>query len=97
MNEIYNELDALKNNLDKLDVFKEFNNKISNIKKNNELIDKIKKYNSNYDDNLRKDIYSYKEIKEYKEIENNINLIILGINSKLKTISNSRSCKHESN
>ena len=34
---------------------------------------------------------------EFKHLENEINLLILEINQKLKTLTNERSCHHENN
>ena len=97
MNEVFEKLDKVKEELDNLDIFKELDNSIKKVKGNKELMKKINEYNLYKNNDLRLDIYNYDEIKEYKRIENEVNLLILGINSKLKRISNKRSCKHESN
>lgn len=62
------------------------------INENGELKEKIKEYKKYPTDKLKMEIYDYAEIKEYKKCENELNLIILEINSKLKNISNTRSC-----
>ena len=87
----------LKKELDNLPLFKELDLYRQNISNNKELVEKIEKYNLTKNNNLRLDIYSYKEIQEYKEKENELNLMILEINKKLKTITNKRSCHNESN
>lgn len=97
MLELLEKIESLKNSLDKLEIF----NKLELIKKeiysNQELVEKIKKYNELPNNNLRLEIYQYDEIKKYKKIENEINLMILQINQKLGVLTNQRSCHHENN
>lgn len=97
MNELLNELDLLKKDLDDLKLFKQLKSYRKEINDNKELVEKIEKYNLTKDNNLRLEIYSYKEIQDYKEKENELNLMILEINKRLKIITNKRSCRHESN
>ena len=73
---------------------KELNNKLND---NKELIDKIKKYNDTLDEKLKNEIIENEFFKEYKLSENEINFLILEINSKLKTISQKGKCIHENN
>lgn len=94
MNEIYNQLDEIKHNLDNLDIFNQLNKSIEQIKMNKELVHKIKKYYETKDEVLRLDIYNYIEVQEYKKIENEINLLILQINQKLKRIKSNGGCNH---
>lgn len=97
MEELLNRLDKLKKELDNLPLFKELDLCIKNINNNKELVEKIENYNLTKNNSLRLEIYSYKEIQEYKEKENELNLMILEINKRLKTITNKRSCHNESN
>lgn len=97
MYELMNKIDALKGSLDELEIFKKLEEKESEIYNNVELLEKIKKYNLSKDNNLRLDIYSYNEIQEYKKVENEVNLLILYINNRLKEISNERGCHCEGN
>ena len=92
MDEIYGKVKKLKQTMDNLDVFKRLEESIFLVKDNKELVEKIKKYNLTHDDNLRLEIYKYEEIKKYKQIENEINLLILEINHKMRKINNNRSC-----
>ena len=82
MEELLDRLDRLKKELDDLPLFKELDLCRQNISNNKELVEKIEKYNLTKNNNLRLEIYSYKEIQEYKEKENELNLIILEINKK---------------
>ena len=92
MEEVYNNLDIVKSELDKLDLFKNIKESISKIKNNKELMSKIEKYNTTKDEILRLDIYNYDEIKEYKSLENEVNYLILEINQKLKKIKDRGGC-----
>lgn len=94
MNEIYDKLDEVKYILDHQEIFDKLNESLEKIKLNGELINKIKKYNETKDENLRLDIYQYEEIKEYKNLENEVNLLILQINQKLKKIKDVGGCNH---
>lgn len=62
-------------------------------------IDKLNtldKYSSDYKD-IKKELFNNKDFVLFKELENEINFLILEINSRLKTLTNERVCKHESN
>lgn len=95
--ELYKKLYKLKLELDKLDVFNNIEKAYRSVNDNKELLSKIENYNRTRDDNIRLEIYNYDEIREYKRLENEVNLLILHINNKLKRINNERSCVHESN
>ena len=92
MDEIYEKVKKLKQTMDNLDVFKRLEESIFLVKDNKELVEKIKKYNLTHDEKLRLENYKYEEIKKYKQIENEINLLILEINHKMRKINNNRSC-----
>ena len=94
MKEIYDKLDEVKYILDHQEIFDKLNESLEKIKLNDELINKIKKYNETKDEKLRLDIYRYEEIKEYKSHENEVNLLILQINQKLKKIKDVGGCNH---
>lgn len=98
MEELYNKIDDLKKELDKLEVFKELEILRNKIYQNRELVSKIKEYNEYPKESLRLEIYNYEEISLYKAKENEINLIILSINKKLKnSFKNSEECRSENN
>ena len=92
MLELLDKIYEFKDTLDKSDTVININKYHDLINKNSELKSKIKEYNSIPTDKLKMEIYDYMEIKEYKKYENELNLIILEINSELKKISNTRSC-----
>ena len=97
MEEVYEKLHKLENELDNLSLFKDLKEAYEEVNNNKELVSKIEKYNITKDNSLRLEIYNYEEIKKYKKLENEVNLLILKINNKLKRINNERSCIHESN
>lgn len=69
---------------------------------NQDFLDKIKKlqqldiYSDEYK-NLKIELFKNPDFIEFKHLENEINLLILEINQKLKTLTNERSCHHENN
>lgn len=102
MKQIENKLDELLKNLDQ-------DQRIIDLKKykqkllgNEELVVKIKKlqqldiYSNEYKE-LKKDIFQNPDFVEFKHLENEINLLILQINQKLKPLTNERGCNHENN
>lgn len=95
MIELLEKIEDLKIELDKLDLFKELDIAKEKINSNEKLISKIKEYNNTYDKNLRMNIYSYDEIKNYKRLENEVNLLIISINNQLKRLQDKGSCPHE--
>ena len=92
MNELNDKIDKLEDSLNNLDIIKKLDNDFEKIMNNKELMDKIKKYHEVPSEELKLDIYNYPEFVKYKENENDINLLIMEINTYLKKISNSRSC-----
>lgn len=98
MEELYGKIDELEKELDKLEIFKELELLKKRIFDNKELVSKIKEYNEYPRDSLRLDIYNYDEISSYKEKENELNLLILSINKRLKnSFKNSGECTNENN
>ena len=92
MNEVIEKTDALIkeiDNMDKVSKIKELNKIIKNDK---ELTKLIEKYKESGDENLKQQIIDNELFKEYKELEIDINLLIMEINSKLKSINNKGKC-----
>ena len=92
MNEVIEKTDALIkeiDNMDKVSKIKELNKRIKNDK---ELTKLIEKYKESGDENLKQQIIDNELFKEYKELEIDINLLIMEINSKLKSINNKGKC-----
>ena len=95
MNELYELVENLKSYLDNLNDIKNIKDINKNLSKDKDLLNKIELYRNNKDINLKKEILSNKDFKEYKRLESNINLLILEINSKLKELVPRRN--HENN
>lgn len=86
MYELLEYLEKFKKNLDSLNCIKEIEKNISTINNNEELKKYLNKYYQTPNENLKQQIYQFEEFKDYKRNENNVNFIILEINSKLKKI-----------
>lgn len=100
MDELINiKLEELFNYLDNSSLVNEIKILKNNIYNNQELLDKINyiktlnKYDSKYME-LKLEIYENDDYKRYMELEQELNLIILSFNSKLKKLTGD---KHESN
>lgn len=84
MNELYTKIYAIEDELNQLPIFNEIYKIINQIKDNKEYQQKIEKYHLFPNEKLRMDIYSYEEIRNYKEKETELNLLILNINKRIK-------------
>ena len=92
MKEIIEKVENLKLELDNSKEVKHIKELNSKIKDNKELLYLIEKYNSTQNESIKEEIINNKFFREYKLSENEINYIILEINSKLKQISKKGSC-----
>lgn len=97
MYELLNKIENLKNSLDNLECIKEIDKNIISINNNKELKSCISDYRKSLDENLKKKIYQFKEFRDYKKNENNVNFVILEINSRLKKIIDNRSSNNACN
>ena len=92
MKELIEKVENLKLELDNSKEVKHIKELNSKIKDNKELLNLIEKYNSTQNESIKEEIINNKFFREYKLSENEINYIILEINSKLKQISKKGSC-----
>ena len=92
MKELIEKVENLKLELDNSKEVKHIKELNSKIKDNKELLYLIEKYNSTQNESIKEEIINNKFFREYKLSENDINYIILEINSKLKQISKKGSC-----
>lgn len=93
------ELIELLNNdirIKKLSTLKEELKKDDSLIRKIELLKKMNEYTNEYQ-NLKKEIFKNDKFVEYKELENEINFLILEINQKLKKLTNKKGCLHENN
>ena len=92
MKELIEKIDNVKKELDNSKEVKHIKELNSKLKDNKELISLIEKYNNTQDESIKEQIVNNEFFREYKLSENEINYIILEINSKLKQISKKGSC-----
>ena len=84
MEELIEKVENLKNSIDNTEEIKKLNILNEEIMKDKELLEKIKRYNETQDENIKKEIISNSLFQEYKHAETDCNLLIMGINQKLK-------------
>lgn len=91
-------IDILNNDrrVKRLKVLKKELNKDEELISKIEYLKKLDQYSVDYR-NLKKELFQNPKFVEYKELENEISIIILEINRKLKNLTNERSCHHENN
>ena len=95
-------IDDLIELLDNDSRIKEISSLKNKILNNSDLINKINKLRSldKYSDeykNIKKELFLDEDFVRFKELENQIDFLILEINNRLNTLTNERRCKHESN
>ena len=92
MEELIEKIENVKTNLEKSEQVKNIKRLNKEISNNKELLNKIERYNITQDEKLHQEIINNKFFREYKLSENEINYIILEINSRLKSITKKGSC-----
>ncbi len=65
----------------------------SKIYANKDLLSLIEEYKLSKKEDIKQQIYQNKDFCEFKRLENDINIMILKINSKLKNITNKGKCE----
>ncbi len=83
---LMDKVNDLKEKLDKLEVIKNIDLYYNEIIKNKELVDMIENYKISFNEHIKQDIYTYDEFQKFKKYENEVNLLIMGINSRLKKL-----------
>jgi len=102
MEKLENEIDELLKILDQDPRIIKLKKKKEKLLKNEDLLNKIQKlqqldiYSNEYK-NLKQELFKNKDFVEFKHLENEINLLIMEINQKLKPLTNERGCNHENN
>ena len=100
--ELYKKIDNLILLLDNDPRIKEINSLKDKLLSNGDLINNINKLKEldKYSDEykaLKKELFLNKDFVRFKELESEIDFLILEINNKLNTLTNERRCKNESN
>ena len=93
MEELIEKTKNLISNIDKLDQVKKIKSLNKKILNDHKLRELIEKYDYCKDENLKRSIIDNKIFKEYKLNETDINLLIMDINSRLKSINGKKGCK----
>lgn len=94
MNELYQRINELKNNLDNESCIQDLIVSMEEIKNNEKLVSQIRAYNINRSDELKRKILSNNEIIKYKHQETEVNLLILEIRKELKRITSKGGCSN---
>ena len=92
MEELIEKIENVKTNLDKTEQVKKIKRLNKELSNNKELLNKIERYNITQDEKLHQEIINNEFFREYKLSENEINYIILEINSRLKKITKKGTC-----
>lgn len=94
MNELYQRINELKNNLDNESCIQDLIVSMEEIKNNEKLVSQIRAYNIKRSDELKRKILSNNEIIKYKHQETEVNLLILEIRKELKRITSKGGCSN---
>ncbi len=84
MEELLDKIDNLIDCIDHTEEIIKLKSLNEEIMKDNELISKIKLFNETKDEELKDSIINHPLLSEYRHSETDCNLIIMGINQKLK-------------
>jgi cell fate (sporulation/competence/biofilm development) regulator YmcA (YheA/YmcA/DUF963 family) len=100
--ELNYKIDELINILDDDSRIKEISLLKEKLTNDSVFLDKINKlktldiYSNEYKE-LKKEMFLNEDFVSFKELENEINFLILEINNRLRTLTNERRCNHENN
>ena len=97
MNELMNSVDNFLDELDSSSLVLNLKEVLNKVKEDKKLVKLLEEYNTYPKENIKNEIIKNKTFQEFKIKETELNLFIMEINQKLKTISKKGSCKHESN
>ena len=97
MNELMNSVDNFLNELDSSSLVLDLKEVLNKVKEDKKLVKLLEEYNTYPKENIKNEIIKNKTFQEFKIKETELNLFIMEINQKLKTISKKGKCKHESN
>ncbi|MBR4693227.1 MAG: hypothetical protein IKQ06_05245 [Bacilli bacterium] len=92
-----NSVDNFLNELDSSSLVLDLKEVLNKVKEDKKLVKLLEEYNTYPKENIKNEIIKNKTFQEFKIKETELNLFIMEINQKLKTISKKGSCKHESN
>lgn len=91
MNDLYTYILNLENSLDNEEIIKKLKRAYKVVKNNKELVNDVLKYNNTQDEELRMNLRQDPDIQRVKELEVELNYLILEINKNLSILTNKRS------
>lgn len=91
MNDLYTYILNLENSLDNEEIIKKLKRAYKAVKNNKELVNDVLKYNNTQDEELRMKLRQHPDIQKVKELEVELNYLILEINKNLSILTNKRS------
>ena len=97
MNELMGKVEQLKKELDSSTMIVSLKEALDNVKKDKELCSLLDSYQKYPDEEIKKKILENKTFQEFKIKETDLNLFIMEMNQRLKTITKKGRCNHESN
>ncbi|MBQ3298376.1 MAG: YlbF family regulator [Bacilli bacterium] len=92
MNDLIGKVDNLINSIDNTKQVQEIKKINEEIMKDEELMKMIRKYQENGSEDLKKEIINNKLFSDYKDKETELNILILELNKKLKSINDKGKC-----
>ena len=92
MDELIIKVNNLIDTIDNSDIVKDIKKYNDKVMKDEKLLKLLEKYQETKDEKTKEEIMSNKLFQEYKLKESDLNIMIMSINQKLKTISKERSC-----
>ena len=92
MEELIEKVDNLINELDNTKQVKDVKKALKEVNEDKNLQELLKEYEYNKTDSIKEQIIENELFQKYKEKEIDLNILIMEINKKLKTISKKGSC-----
>ena len=92
-----NKIDNLIEKLDESDLVLSLKESIDKVDKDQELKELLEDYSNNPTHELKERIISNQTFQEFKVRETELNIFIMELNKRLKTITKKGNCSHENN
>lgn len=93
MEELIEKLEQLKKEISSLDIVEELHKRKDEVMNDSSLVEKIEEYKKHPEESLKKEIISSPSFLAYKEMETEIDLLILQINQEFKKIRKKYDCR----
>ncbi len=93
MEELIEKLEQLKKEISSLDIVEELQKRKDEVMNDSSLVEKIEEYKKHPKESLKKEIISSPSFLAYKEMETEIDLLILKLNQEFKKIRKKYDCR----